>query len=276
MEPQEEPKATPAPPEPEPVPVPAAPAADLVIAPGVARVGTPVGAGRPIPAEGAPGYLFLALVSVATLGIDIASKIWAEKTLELRPPLTLWEGKTVSADFLLARNKGGAWGLLQGTPESIRRPFFLLVSALAIGFIVTLFSRLQPRQRALRWGLPLVLGGALGNVFDRIRYGFVIDFIDVHVMYEGKDHHWPTFNVADIAICVGVGLMALDMFVSKRGKPEPKVEEPKAEEPKAEEAKAEEAKAEEAKAEEPKAEEAKTEETKAEEAKTEDAGTRAS
>lgn len=116
---------------------------------------------------------------------------------------------------------GCAWGLLQGTPESIRRPFFLMVSALAIGFIVTLFSRLQPRQRSLRWGLPLVLGGALGNVFDRIRYGFVIDFIDVHVMYEGKDHHWPTFNVADIAICVGVGLMALDMFASKRGKPEP-------------------------------------------------------
>ena len=275
MEPQEEPKATPAEPEPEPAPeVPAAEAApavaDLVIAPGIARVGTPVGAGRPIPAEGAPGYLFLALVSVATLGIDIASKIWAEKTLELRPPLTLWEGKTVSADFLLARNKGGAWGLLQGTPESIRRPFFLLVSALAIGFIVTLFSRLQPRQRALRWGLPLVLGGALGNVFDRIRYGFVIDFIDVHVMYEGKDHHWPTFNVADIAICVGVGLMALDMFVSKRGKP-------KVEAPKAEEAKVEEPKAEEAKVEEPKADASSTDAPKDEEpTKTEDAGTPAS
>ena len=234
MEPQEEPKPTPAEPaaEPEPPAEPEAPvsevpaATELVIAPGVARMGTPVGAGRPIPANGAPGYLFLAFVSVATLGLDIASKIWAEKTLELRPPMTLWEGKTVAADFLLAKNKGGAWGLLQGTPESIRRPFFLLVSALAIGFIVTLFSRLQPRQRALRWGLPLVLGGALGNVFDRIRYGFVIDFIDVHVMYEGKDHHWPTFNVADIAICVGVGLMAIDMFVSKRGKPGPKAKAP--------------------------------------------------
>ncbi len=226
MEPQEESKPTPAEPdaaEPEPEVLAAT---ELVLAPGVARLGTPVGAGRPIPANGAPGYLFLAFVSVATLGVDIAAKIWAEKTLELRPPLTLWEGKTVAADFLLAKNKGGAWGLLQGTPESIRRPFFLLVSALAIGFIVTLFSRLQPRQRALRWGLPLVLGGALGNVFDRIRYGFVIDFIDVHVMYQGKDHHWPTFNVADIAICVGVGLMAIDMFVSKRGKAEPKAKTP--------------------------------------------------
>ncbi len=51
-------------------------------------------------------------------------------------------------------------------------------------------------------------------MFDRIRYGHVIDFIDAHI----GDHHWPTFNVADIAICVGVGLMAVDMFTSKRGK----------------------------------------------------------
>jgi Signal peptidase (SPase) II len=79
---------------------------------------------------------------------------------------------------------------------------------------MTLYRRLQPRQRALQWGLPLVLGGALGNVFDRIRYGHVIDFIDAHV----GEHHWPTFNVADIAICVGVGLMAVDMFTTKRGK----------------------------------------------------------
>ena len=282
MEPQEEPKATPAEPEPErePAPVAEAPAADaapavadLAIAPGIERVGTPAGAGRPIPANGAPGYLFLAIVAVTTVGIDIASKTWAKETLDERPPMTLWDGKTLSADFLLARNKGGAWGLLQGTPESIRRPFFLLVSALAIGFIVTLFSRLQPRQRALRWGLPLVLGGALGNVFDRIRYGFVIDFIDMHVMYGGKDHHWPTYNVADIAICVGVGLMAIDMFFSKRGKPEPKVEEPKAEEPKAEEPKADEpVPSEEAKLEAPD----ETKEAAAGSVKSEDAGTPAS
>ncbi len=118
--------------------------------------------------------------------------------------------------FVLAKNKGGAWGLLQATSENVRRPFFLLVSVAAIAFIVTLYRRLLPTQRALKWGLPLVLGGALGNVFDRIRYGHVIDFIDVHIVLKGKDHHWPTFNVADIAICVGVGLMAIDMFTSKR------------------------------------------------------------
>ena len=79
---------------------------------------------------------------------------------------------------MLAKNRGGAWGLLQSANENVRRPFFLLVSVAAITFIVTLYRRLQPKQRALKWGLPLVLGGALGNVFDRIRYGHVIDFID--------------------------------------------------------------------------------------------------
>jgi signal peptidase II len=121
--------------------------------------------------------------------------------------------------------------LLQTTSENVRRPFFLLVSVAAIAFIMTLYRRLLPQQRALKWGLPMVLGGALGNVFDRIRYGHVIDFIDAHARLPllqvhpfsivwGPERHWPTFNVADIAICVGVGLMAIDMFGSKRGPPE--------------------------------------------------------
>jgi signal peptidase II len=181
--------------------------------PELEALGVPPGAAVAIPAEGGPSYLFLAIVSVLTLGIDLGSKQWAEKTLDLRPPMVVVD-KYV--DFILARNKGGAWGLLQTTSELVRRPFFLLVSALAIGFIVTLYSRLQKRQRALKWGLPLVLGGALGNVFDRIHYGWVIDFIDVHITQKGIEHHWPTFNVADIAICVGVGLMAIDMMLGKR------------------------------------------------------------
>jgi lipoprotein signal peptidase len=184
-----------------------------------------------------PSYVFLALVSVLTLAADIASKAWAEHHLEGYPgTVEVWKNHLT---LLLAKNRGGAWGLLQSTSENVRRPFFLLVSVAAIAFIMTLYRRLQPRQRALRWGLPLVLGGALGNVFDRIRYGHVIDFIDAHTAFEftkhpfhlsfihGPDHHWPTFNVADIAICVGVGLMAVDMFTSKRGRPEPLLRAPR-------------------------------------------------
>jgi lipoprotein signal peptidase len=177
------------------------------------RLGVPVGAARRVVESGggSPSYLFLVVVSVVTLGLDMVTKGWAASHLDTYPGMVeVWPHVIT---LVLARNRGGAWGLLQTASENVRRPFFLLVSVAAIAFIMTLYRRLQPRQRALRWGLPLVLGGALGNVLDRVRYGHVIDFIDCHV----RDRHWPTFNVADIAICVGVGLMALDMFFTKRG-----------------------------------------------------------
>lgn len=180
------------------------------------RLGVPFGATRIIADYGRPrpSYVFLMLVSTLTLACDIATKAWAAQRLDGYPGvLEVWKNHLT---LVLARNRGGAWGLLQTTSENVRRPFFLLVSVAAIAFIMTLYRRLLPRQRALRWGLPLVLGGALGNVLDRIRFGQVIDFIDAHIMYKGVDRHWPTFNVADIAICIGVGLMAVDMFTSKR------------------------------------------------------------
>jgi signal peptidase II len=213
---------------------PLQPAEPERLAADVERLAPCEGAARTIPdpdSAGRPSPLFLAIVSVVSLASDIGTKLWAEKRLDAYPGIvTVWENHL---SFVLAKNRGGAWGLLQGTNENVRRPFFLLVSAAAIAFIVALYRRLQARQRALKWGLPLVLGGALGNVFDRIRYGHVIDFIDFRadwlksanefVAKYVKDHvvtdHWPTFNVADIAICVGVGLMAVDMFSAKRRTP---------------------------------------------------------
>jgi lipoprotein signal peptidase len=166
-----------------------------------------------------PSYFFLAVLATVALVLDLGTKLWAERRLDSPDayfhPVELIKG---NLDFVLAKNRGGAWGLLQDTPEYVRRPFFLLVSALAITFIVSLYRRLGPTQRALRWGLPLVLGGALGNLVDRIRYSHVIDFIHAHMKWGGRDHSWPTFNVADIAICVGVGLMAIDMFSSGKQK----------------------------------------------------------
>ena len=63
-----------------------------------------------------------------------------------------------------------------------------------------------------------MLGGALGNLVDRIVYGWVIDFIDCYAVVGADEKHWPTFNVADIAICIGVGLMAIDMFTTRESK----------------------------------------------------------
>lgn len=182
-----------------------------------------------------PTYVFFGVVAALSLFADVASKAWAEVVLSRRtaldPSVTIVKEHL---SFTLAYNKGGAWGLLHDASESIRRPFFLLVSGLAIAFIVSLYSRLSPTQRSLRWGLPLVLGGALGNLSDRITRSSVVDFIDYRADWIEKMNalvakyakgwtvtdHWPTFNVADVFICIGVALMAVDMITSRR-KPAP-------------------------------------------------------
>ncbi len=178
-----------------------------------------------------PRFLFFGVVAAVSLLADVVAKAWAEIALGVRggiePAVVLVKGHLTLS---LAYNRGGAWGLLQDASETVRRPFFLLVSVLAIAFIVSLYSRLTPGQQALKWGLPLVLGGALGNLQDRIVRSSVIDFIDyradwvrsMNTLFTRFSHHWnvtdhwPTFNVADICICIGVGLMALDMLTSRR------------------------------------------------------------
>lgn len=184
----------------------------------------------PASVAGRPTYVFFGVVSSLSLLVDVITKAWAEIDLSQRlfsPSVVIIKDHL---SFTLAYNRGGAWGLLQNASESVRKPFFLLVSALAIGFIVSLYARLAPGQRALKWGLPLVLGGALGNLSDRITRSQVIDFIDYRadwilamnravaklVPSWGITDHWPTFNVADIAICIGVGLMAVDMITARR------------------------------------------------------------
>lgn len=176
-----------------------------------------------------PGYVFLGILAGTSLALDVGTKAWAEVTVTRRgfEPIEIIDHHL---SITLAYNQGGAWGILSNAPEFLRKPFFLMVSAAAVWFIVSLYGRLHPTQRALTWGLPLVLGGALGNLSDRIVRSEVVDFIDyradwvlhlnsfVHKYVSNwtLTDHWPTFNVADIAICIGVGLMAVDMFTSRR------------------------------------------------------------
>jgi len=156
------------------------------------------------------------VVAAIALAADFVSKSWATSHLEpgrTGQPLVLIEGHL---SLIRAENHGGAWGLFQHADEVLQRPFFLIVNVVAAVFIVSLYGRLRPGQTALRWGLPFVLGGALGNVADRIRFGHVVDFIDMYARLGGGVRHWPTYNVADVAICIGVGLMAVDMLWPRR------------------------------------------------------------
>jgi signal peptidase II len=175
-----------------------------------------------------PGVLFFASVACVALLVDVTTKAWAHRSLASADASI-----TLVKDHLwlsLAYNKGGAWGLLHDAPDLLRRPFFMTVSILAILFIVSLYRRLHSGQWALQWGLPLVLGGALGNLTDRVIRTGVVDFIQYRADWVGVMNtiihrvfpnwvvvdYWPTFNVADISICIGVGLMAIDMVISKR------------------------------------------------------------
>jgi signal peptidase II len=210
---------------PEPAPLPA----DLMASPPAESLAP---SSSLVPAGDRPTFRFFGIVAAVSLVLDVSTKSWAE--IRLYPRGAGPESIELIKDhlgFTLAYNPGGAWGLFQHHSEFIRRPFFLLVSLLAIAFIINLYGRLTPQQRALKWGLPLVLGGALGNLSDRIVRSNVIDFIDYQAKWIEEMNrliakvvkgwtitdHWPTFNVADIAICVGVGLMAVDMFTSRRG-----------------------------------------------------------
>jgi lipoprotein signal peptidase len=157
-------------------------------------------------------YAFLAGISSLVLACDVSTKRWAEGALRHGSIEVVKE----HVELALARNPGGAWSTFVSSPDSIRRPLFSIVSLLAIVLIVSMAIRARRSQRALLWGLALVLGGALGNVLDRVRSGAVTDFILVHAAMGGRNYEWPVFNVADVAISLGVGLILLDSFVSKR------------------------------------------------------------
>lgn len=116
-------------------------------------------------------------------------------------------------NYRYIENPGAAWGFLSGSASQLRTPFFLCVSLVAMGFILTYFARSADHERSLRTALALVLGGAVGNFLDRIRLGYVIDFIDWHIY---DRFTWPTFNVADAAITVGVVILLVDMMTQKK------------------------------------------------------------
>jgi len=110
------------------------------------------------------------------------------------------------------RNTGAAFGI--GANASSRLvPLLLNAGAIAVFFVVVVYAlRSAVTDRVLQTGLHLILGGAIGNLLDRFRFGYVVDFLDVYV----GTKHWPAFNVADSAICIGIALLFLDM----RKKPE--------------------------------------------------------
>jgi signal peptidase II len=149
----------------------------------------------------------LAFLSGLTLALDFATKSWARKRLVgLFGAVNVWPGNLT---LVLKKNHVDSWGLLENVDADVNRAVLIIVALVAIAIVLAIHRRIRTKQEGLPWGPALVLGGALGNLLDRARFGYVIDFIDVHMLWGGMQFHAPTVNVADIAIGIGVGLLAI-------------------------------------------------------------------
>ncbi len=158
-----------------------------------------------------PELLMLVLAIVAA---DQISKALVVGSLGLGQSHTLISG---FLHFTLVRNTGMAFGLLSGADIPFKAALVTLISVAAMG-AVTYYALKSPRnERLTRIGLTFILGGAMGNIIDRARLGYVVDFVDVFY----RDTHWPAFNVADTCICIGVGLLLLDSFRRRDEEPSP-------------------------------------------------------
>ncbi len=150
---------------------------------------------------------YLLAIAIPAVILDQLTKWWA-MSLEFRPPVEIIEN---FFHFIYVENKGAAWSMFADLPDNIRIPFFAVISFISVGFVLYFFTKIENHHTGLIVGLSSILGGALGNVIDRFTRDGVIDFIDWHYY----NHHWPTFNVADIYITVGVGLLLIEMFFGK-------------------------------------------------------------
>jgi signal peptidase II len=146
------------------------------------------------------------LIALAVVLLDRITKLAIIHTLRPGQGIPVIPG---FFDVVFVLNPGAAFGFLATLSEEVRNPLFILVSVAAAILIVIYRVRYLRSHRLVSAALGLVLGGAVGNLIDRLTYGMVVDFLDVHV---GR-YHWPAFNVADSAISVGVGLMILDMLL---------------------------------------------------------------
>lgn len=141
---------------------------------------------------------------------DQATKLIVDRTMPLHSSIPIIDN---FFNLTYIRNTGAAFGIFAGSAEIFRRPFLIIVSIAAIVFIINMLRRLRGAETGLITALAFILGGAVGNLIDRLIYGEVIDFLDVH----WSGYHWPAFNIADSFITVGV---AITIFYLVRAKGE--------------------------------------------------------
>jgi signal peptidase II len=167
----------------------------------------------PLEVESRGGFIrrFLVPVMVAAFVFiaDQATKIVVRQTIDPGESIPVLGG---FIDLVHARNPGAAFSFLAQAPAWFRGPFFLGITIIAVVVLLYVIARAPLEDRLMRVALGGVLGGALGNLLDRLIYGEVTDFIDVH----WREYHWPAFNVADSSITLAVIAVVAEALFSAR------------------------------------------------------------
>ena len=153
-------------------------------------------------------YLRLLIVAGLVVLFDQISKVIIFETMPLYATISVIPG---FFNITHIHNPGGAFGFLAGYSAIWRHLVFLFISSFAIGLIIFYYHKTPKSYVFLSFGLALILGGALGNMIDRVRLGIVIDFLDFYV----NNYHWPAFNVADSAITVGIIIFIYHLVFNK-------------------------------------------------------------
>ena len=166
--------------------------------------------------------LWYLLISSTVLVLDQLTKLMAVEHLAGKPPRVVIPG---FFNLIYSENPGGLFGYMGDLPDPWRGLLLTVVPTIAVGLIVLFMLRTEEMDRPTLLGLSLILGGALGNLVDRVTRGEVVDFLDAYIssprladwlVARFGTAHWPTFNVADSCIVMGAGLLMLTLFRPNR------------------------------------------------------------
>jgi signal peptidase II len=152
--------------------------------------------------------ILFATVAVVTL-FDFITKAYISSTMSLHESFVVVGG---FLNITYVRNPGAAFSFLADAPAVFRSIFFVTVTVLAIILVLYYIAKSKIEEPLMIFSLSLILSGAVGNLIDRVRFGEVVDFIDVYI----SSYHWPAFNVADSAITVGAVVMILQLIRGKK------------------------------------------------------------
>jgi signal peptidase II len=150
-----------------------------------------------------------AIAFLITFASDVGSKIAVDANLSYADRVPVVDGFFYITHV---RNTGAAFGLFADAPKPVRQTLFIGVAFVALGIIISFYRKLSPGDRLASLALGLILGGALGNLTDRIFRGEVVDFLHFRLW---RGYSWPDFNIADTAIVIGVGLLVLELLATE-------------------------------------------------------------